>query len=320
MNDVILNVDQVSRSFGGRSAVKNASFNVQRGEIVGFLGPNGAGKTTIISMIAGLLKPDDGQITMFGGAVGTKSKKLHARMGYLQEKPRIYPEMTARGYLALFCDLYGIRNAKNRVDEVLNLVNLSDVPHYSLNKFSRGMQQRVCLARVLLHSPDFLMLDEPTLGLDPRGLAQMRGVFKKLNDMGVTLFFSSHQLAEMERICDRVILMQSGKIIAAGRQDDLAPDELVQRAFEVEVAEQDTLDENELTKLASIDAVKTGSNGQLWVYPRDHQVVGLHQSRIAISRDLAAAGYTVLNVGSKPMSLEDLFLYLTEDSKQPEEG
>ena len=189
------------KRFGGKVAVAGVDLHVASGEIVGFLGPNGAGKTTIMNMVTGLSTPDEGELSLFGVPGGVRDPAMRARIGFLQEKPRIYPEMTGRAYLRLFASLYDVGDATKRVDELLGLMSLTHAADRPLSTYSRGMQQRACLARAMLHRPEFLVLDEPTLGLDPSGVKEMRDIILGLNRQGVALLLSSHQLAEMGGGC-----------------------------------------------------------------------------------------------------------------------
>ncbi len=150
------------------------------------------------------------------------SRSLRTRLAFLQEKPRVYPEMTARAYLRFFAALTGIAEPRRRVGELLSLLALDHAADRPIAGYSRGMQQRTCLARVLLSRPELLILDEPTLGLDPAGVGEMRDILLRLKADGVAILFSSHQLAEMERVCDRIVLMNAGRVIADGARADLA--------------------------------------------------------------------------------------------------
>ncbi len=232
-----LEIEGLNKSFQGKRAVDGVNMTVARGEIVGFLGPNGAGKTTVMSIATGLLAPDGGRISLFGVDGGARLTDIRLRMGYLQEKPRIYPDMAARAYLLLFARIYGVPTPQDQVAKVLERVGLSSAADRPLGTFSRGMQQRACLARVMLHEPEFLILDEPTLGLDPTGVADLRTIFREMRDQGTTLLFSSHQLAEMERICDSVIFLLDGRVVAQGRPADLLPGVADDLAMSVELFE-----------------------------------------------------------------------------------
>lgn len=305
-----LRLASLSRSFSGRRVVDGLDLEVARGEIMGFLGPNGAGKTTVMNMVMGLLEPDAGEITLLGVRGGAKSRDVRLRVGYLQEKPRIYPEMSARSYLGLFARLYGVPEPERRTAAVLDRVGLTAAAHRRLGTYSRGMQQRACLARVMLHEPEFLLLDEPTLGLDPNGVAEMREIILSMRELGVTFLFSSHQLAEMERICDSVAFMKDGRVIAQG-----SPDELLPRTgpgpIEIEIEE---LIEPAIAAIAALHRVgsvqSTGQHTAEIAFSASPDM-DERQARAALSRDLASLGLTVLSVTTARRTLEDAFLALS---------
>lgn len=299
----VLQITGLTKSFRGRRVVDGVDMAVQPGQIVGFLGPNGAGKTSVMNMVMGLMPPDGGQISLFGQT--RPGPDLRLRLGYLQEKPRLYPEMTARAYLRLFADLHGIPAAAARVDAVLSRVGLTAAANRTLGTFSRGMQQRACLARVMLHQPEFLILDEPTLGLDPQGVAEMRDIFRDMRAEGTTLLFSSHQLAEIERVCDSVIFIAQGRVIASGPPGDLLPGESG-RDIAIEIAEPIHEAMGRLKALPGVAEVQeTGAHrARIGLQP------GASASRADLARALVAQGLTPLSVGAAPASLEDLFLTL----------
>ncbi len=303
-------VDRLAKTFGLKQAVRNASFAVGRGEITGFLGPNGAGKTTVMGMIMGLVKPDAGEIALFGVRRDSSPAEVRTRIGYLQEKPRIYPDMTAKNYLRFFADLYGVPDPAMRVREALARVGLGQAADRRLGVFSRGMQQRACLARVMLHRPELLVLDEPTLGLDPNGVADMRAIFRDMKADGVTLLFSSHQLAEMERVCDSVVFMREGEVIASGRPSDIVPADWGQGTLKAEFFETAA---EALRAMASIrDIAEARPVGPQHVSFRLDTPAG--DPRAARARAvtlLSAAGLTVLSVDADTPTLEDVFLGLT---------
>lgn len=310
MTSPALAVTALSKSFGAKRAVEDATFSVARGETTGFLGPNGAGKTTVMNMIVGLTAPDSGAIELFGVPQGSRQRDLRVLLGYLQEKPRIYPEMTARAYLRFFADLYGIADAGNRVKEVIERVGLTAAADRRLGNFSRGMQQRACLARVMLHRPELLILDEPTLGLDPNGVADMRAIFREMKAEGVTLLFSSHQLAEMERVCDSVVFMRQGRVLATGRPGELLPAGLSAGSLQVELYELVAQCLEGIGRLPDVARVhQTGPHRLelvLRCFPNDGRDARAHAVRV-----LSTAGYTVLSVDAATPSLEDIFIGLT---------
>jgi ABC-type multidrug transport system ATPase subunit len=304
-----LKISELTRSFGRKRAVDGVDLSVSRGEILGFLGPNGAGKTTLMNLVMGLLAPDGGEIELLGVKGGARTREVRLRVGYLQEKPRVYPEMSARAYLDLFARLYGVPDRAARVADVLARGGLSHAADRALGTYSRGMQQRACLARVMLHQPEFLLLDEPTLGLDPTGVAEMRDVLLDMRAAGTTLFFSSHQLAEMERICDRVAFMKDGRLVAAGTLAEMLP-EGQENVLTVDIAEtiSDRLDT--LQGLPGCQSVrKTGPHtAELVMEPA--AIEDERAARASISRALTERGLTVLAVGTASPSLEDIFLAL----------
>ena len=302
-----LSLTGLTRSFRGKRAVDGVDLKVERGEIMGFLGPNGAGKTTVMNMVMGLLRPDRGEIELLGALGGARSREVRLKVGYLQERPSIYPEMSARAYLEFFADLYGVPNPAKRVSNVIDRVGLSSSAQRALGTYSRGMQQRACLARAMLHEPEFLLLDEPTLGLDPNGVVETRDILRDMRSQGATLFFSSHQLAEMEKVCDRVAFMKDGRLIASGAPADLLPSMDGDRVLQVEIHEDagPTLDAvRDLEAVAEADQigahhirVRLKSGGE-----------DAREARATLSRDFAHLGLTVLSVAATTPTLEDLFL------------
>jgi ABC-2 type transport system ATP-binding protein len=309
---LVLSAIGLRKRFGAKVAVADVDLHVARGEIVGFLGPNGAGKTTIMNMITGLSRPDAGELSLFGVPGGASKPALRSRIGFLQEQPRIYPEMSGRAYLRLFAALYGIADKDKRVEELIATMSLGHAADRALATYSRGMQQRTCLARTMLHNPEFLVLDEPTLGLDPAGMREMRDIILELNRAGVALLFSSHQLAEMERICDRVILMDSGRILATGTKDDLVRMILGTLQVEIELAEVTP------RIIAAVRAAPMVADA-LEIDAR-HIRVGLgatpdcdlFNARVAIAGTVTQAGGVALSIAARTATLEDAFLQMTQ--------
>jgi ABC-2 type transport system ATP-binding protein len=316
MTELALRTDGLTKTFHGVRAVDGIAMEVARGKIVGFLGPNGAGKTTVMNMVTGLILPDAGVIELLGEKQGSRSPDVRRRIGYLQEKPRIYPEMSAESYLRFFAGVYGVPDIKGRVDTVLDRVGLSNVRTGLLGTFSRGMQQRACLARVMLHEPEFLILDEPTLGLDPTGVSDMRQIFTEMRSRGATLLFSSHQLAEMERICDSIIFLSGGHILASGKTSELLPAIASQSALVIELFEPVKPVIKRLGKVSGVlSARETGIHtAELIMAPNAGG--SLRDWRAMISKELSGLGLTVLSVAAATPSLEDLFLSFAGGNSQ----
>lgn len=311
MTEAALRVTGLTRSFNGRRVVDGVDLAVDRGEIMGFLGPNGAGKTTVMNMVMGLLPPHGGEIELLGVKGGAGRREVRMRVGYLQEKPRVYPEMSARRYLGLFARLYGVARPDIRVASVLERVGLDEAADRTLGGFSRGMQQRACLARVMLHEPELLILDEPTLGLDPTGIAEMREIFRQMRAAGTTLLFSSHQLAEMERICDRVAFMRDGKLIASGSPGDLMPAFAAAGRLQIEIYEPIGPALEAIRGLPGVrHAQETGRHKADVTLATASS--GGRETQALLARELSGLGLTVLHVGIGAPSLEDVFLALAE--------
>jgi ABC-2 type transport system ATP-binding protein len=245
---------------------------------------------------------------------------VRLKVGYLQEKPRIYPEMSARAYLENFARLYGVPEPRKRVTALLDRVGLAAAADRLLGKYSRGMQQRACLARVMLHEPEFLLLDEPTLGLDPAGIADMRDILLEMRAGGATLFFSSHQLAEMERICDRVAFMKDGRLVAAGRPADLVPVGGLSGVLQVELHEPVSAFLDAMRGLEIVKEARETGMHRAEIVLDAPEYADPRNLRADLARDLAGIGVTVLFVGAAAPTLEDLFLALAEHDNTGHQG
>jgi ABC-2 type transport system ATP-binding protein len=208
-------------SFKRNLAVADLSLELQKGEILGLLGPNGAGKTTTIKVLLGIVFPDGGDGSLLGGPLGDRS--AHGRLGFLPEQPYFYGFLTAEKGLKLYGKFFGIdgETLKRRSADLLELVGLRAGSHLTLDKYSKGMLQRFGIAQALLNDPELVIMDEPSSGLDPVGQKEVRDILLRLKDEGKTIFLSSHQLSEVENICDSVIIVNSGRTAKQGMLDDL---------------------------------------------------------------------------------------------------
>jgi ABC-2 type transport system ATP-binding protein len=202
-------------------AVKDLSLEVRQGEVFGFLGPNGAGKTTTMNVLLGFLAPTAGEAYLFG--VNVRNPIARQRIGYLPELTYYYRFLTAEEILRFYARLFGLNGveAERRIDRLLKLVELEHARNRQLKHYSKGMQQRVGLAQALINDPDLLILDEPTSGLDPLGRMKVREIIQRLKQEGKTVFFSSHELGEVETVCDRVAIVHQGELKVVGRVDEL---------------------------------------------------------------------------------------------------
>jgi ABC-2 type transport system ATP-binding protein len=215
-----IKVDHVVKLYGTQTAVNKISFEVKSGEIVGFLGPNGAGKSTTMKMITGYIAPDAGQIQVCGILVDGEAIATKQKIGYLPESNPLYLEMYVREYLDLMAGLHQIKNRQERIEEVIKLTGLSAEAHKEIGQLSKGYKQRVGLAAALIHDPAVLILDEPTTGLDPNQIIEIREVIRNLGKYK-TILFSTHILQEVEALCDRVIVINKGTIVADDKLENL---------------------------------------------------------------------------------------------------
>ncbi len=218
----IISTENLSKSYGATKAVDELNLHIRKGEFFGFLGPNGAGKTTTIRMLTGILKPDHGKISVDNHPSGDK-QRIAKVIGVIPESRGFYDWMTAVEYLGFFADLYGItgKEKDERIVSLLSEVDLTKRKNSRIGTYSRGMRQRLGLARALINNPQVLFLDEPTLGLDPQGQEDIQLLLKKLNAKGVTVFLSSHLLNEVSNLCSRIGIINNGKLIAEGTVDEL---------------------------------------------------------------------------------------------------
>lgn len=234
----ILEVDQVSKSYGGQLAVDSISFNINAGEIVGFLGPNGAGKSTTMKMISGILTPDLGEIRIKGKKISADHPEIRQALAYLPENNPLYLDLYVREYLEFMAELHQIRNEKLNLDEVIQRCGLKQEEHKKINELSKGYRQRVGLAQSILHQPDLYILDEATTGLDPNQILEIRDLIKNLGKSHAVLI-STHVLQEVESICNRCLLIHRGKLIAddpmATLKNKLHPHRSVLVSFDHEI-------------------------------------------------------------------------------------
>ena len=252
-----IEVQNISKSYGGQKALDNVSFSVKKGEIVGFLGPNGAGKSTLMKILTTFIAADEGTASVNGSDVSTDQKAVQLSVGYLPEHNPLYLDLYVREYLEFNADVYKV--AKIRIEEVIQLTGLSSESHKKIGQLSKGYRQRVGLATALLHNPDVLILDEPTTGLDPNQLVEIRNVIKNVGK-DKTVFLSTHIMQEVEAICDRVIIIDHGKIVTDKKLDKLVSEEKEQI---IDVEFDKPIKESLLAKLAHIKSHKNTSEN-LW--------------------------------------------------------
>ena len=252
-----IEVQNISKSYGAQKALDNVSFSVKKGEIVGFLGPNGAGKSTLMKILTTYINSDEGKASVNGNDVTDNQKAVQQSVGYLPEHNPLYLDLYVREYLEFNADVYKV--AKSRIEEVIQLTGLTAESHKKIGQLSKGYRQRVGLATALLHNPDVLILDEPTTGLDPNQLVEIRNVIKNVGK-NKTVFLSTHIMQEVEAICDRVIIINNGKIVTDKKLDKLVSD-IVEQVIEVEFDR--AIDQALFSKLSDLKTFKN-THDNVW--------------------------------------------------------
>jgi ABC-2 type transport system ATP-binding protein len=232
-----IEVNALSKSYGTQKALDNLTFSVQRGEIVGFLGPNGAGKSTLMKILTTYINADSGSAAVNGFDVLTQEQSVQKSVGYLPEHNPLYLDLYVKEYLAFNADIHKV--AKSRIQEVIDLTGLTPESHKKIGQLSKGYRQRVGLANALLHNPDVLILDEPTTGLDPNQLVEIRQLIKNVG-RDKTVFLSTHIMQEVEAICDRVIIIDKGVIVADKKLNQITKDkeQVLEVEFDLKIDEQ----------------------------------------------------------------------------------
>ncbi|MFP9099463.1 gliding motility-associated ABC transporter ATP-binding subunit GldA [Flavobacterium sp. RHBU_24] len=253
-----IEVKEISKSYGGQKALDAVSFSINKGEIVGFLGPNGAGKSTLMKILTTYLNADTGTASVNGSDVAADQKEVQKAVGYLPEHNPLYLDLYVREYLAFNADVYKVN--KNRIEEVINLTGLTPEAHKKIGALSKGYRQRVGIATALLHDPEVLILDEPTTGLDPNQLVEIRDLIKNIGS-DKTVFLSTHIMQEVEAICDRVIIIDHGRIVTDKKLKNLVKDTKVEQVIEVEFDKAVSMET--LQQLPSLTDARN-TKGNIW--------------------------------------------------------
>ncbi|HRN44809.1 MAG TPA: gliding motility-associated ABC transporter ATP-binding subunit GldA [Flavobacterium sp.] len=296
-----IEVNNISKSYGAQKALDNISFSITKGEIVGFLGPNGAGKSTLMKILTTYINADEGTAIVNGNNVNTQQKAVQLSIGYLPEHNPLYLDLYVREYLAFNADVYKV--AKSRIEEVIQLTGLSTESHKKIGQLSKGYRQRVGLANALLHNPDVLILDEPTTGLDPNQLMEIRTVVKNVGK-DRTVFLSTHIMQEVEAICDRVIIINNGKIVADKKLDSLISEEKEQV---IEVEFDYKVEEQLIAKIENLASYKN-AHDMIWelTFKADKDM------RPAVFDFANANGLKTLQLNQKNKNLEAVFREITK--------
>lgn len=292
-------------------ALDRVSLQIKRGEVVGYVGPNGAGKTTTIKILTGLVRPTSGHAYVNGIDVTARPREALCSIGALIEVPGVYDYLTPHEMLTYFGRVHGMRRdvIDRRIRETLELVRLADWEHKKAGAFSTGMLRRLAIAKAILHKPDVLILDEPVLGLDPKGILEVRGLLRQFRSEGMTVFLSSHLLSEVAEVCDSVIFLDRGKVVSTDSMEGISQ-RMDHGVAAVRFLKPLSLQDAE--KLRSIDLIKSVDlkNGTARLH-----YDGKRESSVQILKSLVSLNFDVVSFASEGVGLEDYYVSVMSDEK-----
>ena len=313
----MIEVKNVTKKYGTIVAVDNISFDVKDGEIVGFLGPNGAGKSTTMNMITGFIEPTNGQIVINGNDISRKPKKAKKDIGYMPENVPLYYELTAREFVKYMAELKMVKRdiRKQEVDRVIKEVGLEEVQNKLIRNLSRGYKQRVSLAGALIGNPDVIILDEPTVGLDPKQITEIRSLIKKLGRKH-TVILSSHILSEISQICERVIIINKGKIIAIDTPENL--EKATKEKSNISIIVEDPKDnmktlKEKIKQIESVELIKDNNDGTKQYMVTCSSSTDLRKKLFEV---LPKEEIVIFELKKVETTLEDAFIKLIDTAKE----
>jgi len=304
----MIEIRQLTKRFGNLTAVDNLDLRIEAGDIFGFIGPNGAGKTTTMRILVTLMEPTSGAAFIDGLDVTKKGKEVRRRVGYMPDFMGVYDDLKVFEYLEFFAAAFGIEYGKRKaiVEGVLELTDLVSKQSAAVDSLSRGMQQRLGLARVLIHDPKVLILDEPASGLDPRARIEIRELLRELKRMGKTIMISSHILSELEEICDRVGIIERGQLVFGGTMEEIRPRLGIHSKVRVKVLGDESKAIELLTALPQIQAVEVAGDHLSVTFCEGVETDGI------IARTLVNGGVDLVYLQPEQLRLDDAFLKLTK--------
>lgn len=306
----MITVKNLTKKYGSITALDNISFSVKRGEVVGFLGPNGAGKTTTMNIITGYLSSTSGNVSVDGFDILDDPTEAKKRMGYLPEVPPLYPDMTVDEYLNF---IYELKNAKQKkkahFNEICELTRITDVRGRLIKNLSKGYRQRVGIAQTLVGNPPVLILDEPTVGLDPKQIIEMRTLIKKLGEQH-TVILSSHILSEVQAVCDRIIVLNNGKLVADSTAENLGESLGKGNSLTIRAVGSESDIQAVLNSIKSIKRFNRNSTANSEIQEYSVSITQSDNARSEIFFAFAAKKIPIVEMKTKEYSLEDIFMSL----------
>ncbi|MCJ7434399.1 MAG: ABC transporter ATP-binding protein [Anaerolineales bacterium] len=307
----MIRVSGLTKDYGARRAVDRVTFEAEQGEVLGFLGPNGAGKTTTMRILAGYMPPTEGEAIVAGYDVVTESLEVRRRVGYLPETVPLYTDMVVFDYLKFMADLRHLPNADDRVDDVLEMVGMEDRASGYIGSLSKGMRQRVGLAQALLHKPEVLILDEPTIGLDPGQVVEVRELLRTIGKER-TVMLSTHILTEAQNICDRVLIINKGRIVAEDTPENLQARLVGSERVILRVrGDSDGLSKI-IAKIKGVQGAEPKPDGSV-----EFEFAPGQDVRPEVAKAVIKEGFDLLEMRPVGMSLEEIFLELTSSDSHP---
>lgn len=319
----MIEVDHLSKIYGSTQAITDVTFSVEAGEILGFLGPNGAGKTTTMRILAGYLPATSGTARIAGFDVHEQSLQVRQKIGYLPETPPLYPEMTVEGFLYFVARIKGVPagDRTTKVKAAIERCNLQDKRHVIIRKLSKGYRQRVGIAQAIVHDPPAIILDEPTVGLDPRQIIEVRNLIKSLAGTH-TIILSTHILPEVSMTCSRVTIINRGKVVATNTPEQLLTQLTDGSGYELEIEGEANLAKQVLLNLPGVSQVESIPSAAIHGYsPKDNRAYlrVISQPGVESGKHIAAAllhsGFDLYEMRRVSATLEDVFLQLTTEEK-----
>lgn len=310
----MIKVEGVTKKYPARLAVDDISFEVARGEILGFLGPNGAGKTTTMRMLTGYLPMNSGRIEVAGYDVAKQPQEVRRRIGYLPESCPLYPEMRVDEYLRFRAELKGVKSSarKAKMNEVKEQCGLTEVGKRIIGQLSKGYRQRVGLADSLVHDPELLILDEPTVGLDPYQIRQVRELIKQLAERH-TILLCTHILPEVEAICERILIINEGRIVAADTEENLHKKLHACSVIEMEIRAEKVAAIAKIGALAGVDVRASSELEDDWVWVELE--ADSSEMRVELFNLAVTEGWALRELSEQEHSLEDTFVHLTQNTR-----
>ncbi|MEZ0537001.1 ABC transporter ATP-binding protein [Caldicellulosiruptoraceae bacterium PP1] len=313
----MIKVENLTKKYGQRYAINNVSFEVKEGEILGFLGPNGAGKSTTMNIITGYISPTDGSVTVDGFDILENPEEVKKRIGFLPELPPLYMDMTVQEYLDFVSDIKKVspKEKKMSMEKIMDIVKIGDVRGRLIKNLSKGYKQRVGLAQALIGNPPVLILDEPTVGLDPKQIIEIRSVIKSLGKEH-TIILSSHILPEVSAVCERVLIINKGKIVASDTPDNLAKRLIHGSKLQVRILGQRQKVTSLLEKIPGVKFVEFAGIKEENTLDFLIEAENDTDIRASIFYAMSDANLPILMMRSVDLSLEEIFLQLTTEEKE----